>query len=529
MPVCSTCEDTHLMPLGEDRQVMCTRCPVPCRKCATDNGVGAYCSTTPCGCGCHKNKGASSVGRSDADATIEALNAQLDEAHRDTASLLLWKQSIMVRDRALNEGIAIIVADLGSMKESTADQARITRMIDDIDSALVDAGFNAGTVVERVGRVIKLVGELKRERDDFAGVAEDARAALAVEQGNVLVLRSMAEHAETALSSWLCVHHDPGAFEHTGIEDNGACEACAREAIGKHVADALSSTTGDDEARAADSIARAEVEHERDRLRAEVEDLQARVVDREKKRDDALATIARIQDATTKSVERVTAEIRADNVRHLETIRSLQASAWCRKHDVACEDITGCDCASCAALDASREYEQAQHPDDVAVSAFAEAMRAKLAKKRTDGRGGWQDKTQCTAEMLSTMLRDHAEKGDPVDVGNLAMMLHQRGERIAWSGMGAAPNEAKEADDSVIIGGDEHLDLHFGSDPLRGHYEQIEKEVQRRLANGTPQSSMAIGRGTDEHGMPFARLFVDGVAVAHFGVTLKVEGGDVPR
>jgi len=29
------------------------------------------------------------------------------------------------------------------------------------------------------------------------------------------------------------------------------------------------------------------------------------------------------------------------------------------------------------------------------------------------------------------MLRDHVEKGDPVDVANFAMMLSQRGEGIA--------------------------------------------------------------------------------------------------
>jgi hypothetical protein len=73
----------------------------------------------------------------------------------------------------------------------------------------------------------------------------------------------------------------------------------------------------------------------------------------------------------------------------------------------------------------------AGHPDDIAVDQFAEAMKAKLAKKRADGRGGWEDRDRCSAEFLSTLLRGHVEKGDPVDVANLAMMLHQRGETIA--------------------------------------------------------------------------------------------------
>lgn len=71
------------------------------------------------------------------------------------------------------------------------------------------------------------------------------------------------------------------------------------------------------------------------------------------------------------------------------------------------------------------------HPDDVAVDRFAAAMKAKLAKKRREGRSGWDDEEDCSALWLSSLLREHVEKGDPLDVGNLAMMLHQRGERIS--------------------------------------------------------------------------------------------------
>lgn len=51
-PVCSTCNDTHMMPLGE-RSVPCTRCPSPCQKCRV-GGIGAYCEKTPCPCTCHR-------------------------------------------------------------------------------------------------------------------------------------------------------------------------------------------------------------------------------------------------------------------------------------------------------------------------------------------------------------------------------------------------------------------------------------------------------------------------------------------
>lgn len=68
-----------------------------------------------------------------------------------------------------------------------------------------------------------------------------------------------------------------------------------------------------------------------------------------------------------------------------------------------------------------------QQPDDDAVDRFAAAMKAKLNKKRQEGRGGWQS---MTAEQLSALLHEHVHKGDPLDVANLAMMLHQNGQRI---------------------------------------------------------------------------------------------------
>lgn len=71
------------------------------------------------------------------------------------------------------------------------------------------------------------------------------------------------------------------------------------------------------------------------------------------------------------------------------------------------------------------------HPDDQAVDAFAVAMKEKMAVARAKGRGGWEDPAQCSADDLSRMLRDHVEKGDPRDVANFCMMLHQRGEAIA--------------------------------------------------------------------------------------------------
>lgn len=72
------------------------------------------------------------------------------------------------------------------------------------------------------------------------------------------------------------------------------------------------------------------------------------------------------------------------------------------------------------------------HPDrsdDEAVDLFAAAMKEKLAAKRAEGRGGWNDPAKCSIEFLVSLLHGHVQKGDPVDIGNIAMMLWNRGVR----------------------------------------------------------------------------------------------------
>ncbi|WP_323008497.1 hypothetical protein [Paracoccus sp. (in: a-proteobacteria)] len=98
------------------------------------------------------------------------------------------------------------------------------------------------------------------------------------------------------------------------------------------------------------------------------------------------------------------------------------------------------------------------HPDDLAVDRFAAAMKTKLAKKRGDGRSGWDRKDECSAEDLTYMLVQHLWKGDPLDVGNLAMMLHQRGERIVLDGeaKNIVPQPAGEV---VLVSQDALIDL----------------------------------------------------------------------
>ena len=76
--------------------------------------------------------------------------------------------------------------------------------------------------------------------------------------------------------------------------------------------------------------------------------------------------------------------------------------------------------------------------DDLHVDHFAAAMKGKLTLARSKGRSGWEDREDCPQQRLSDMLRAHVEKGDPIDVANFAMFLHQRGESILASQAGAA-------------------------------------------------------------------------------------------
>lgn len=97
----------------------------------------------------------------------------------------------------------------------------------------------------------------------------------------------------------------------------------------------------------------------------------------------------------------------------------------------------------------------ASHPDDLAVDRFAAAMKAKMAASRAKGRNGWDNPDLCPAERLQGMLLDHLAKGDPVDIGNFAMMLWNRGEPVAAAAP-AAVNTAHEIvtdrDISELIG-----------------------------------------------------------------------------
>lgn len=69
-----------------------------------------------------------------------------------------------------------------------------------------------------------------------------------------------------------------------------------------------------------------------------------------------------------------------------------------------------------------------EQADLAMVESISEAMRNKLCKKRNEGFGGWHKPSVITDQALSDMLAVCVQKGDMVDVINVAAMIHVRSE-----------------------------------------------------------------------------------------------------
>jgi len=103
-----------------------------------------------------------------------------------------------------------------------------------------------------------------------------------------------------------------------------------------------------------------------------------------------------------------------------------------------------CSCAHIGECDGLCAPYIAPHPDDEAIDRFAIAMKAKMAASRAKGRSGWADEAQCSESTLARKLIEHVAKGDPVDIANFAMMLHQR-EAVAVEHHPCNGGQAKRA------------------------------------------------------------------------------------
>ena len=56
------------------------------------------------------------------------------------------------------------------------------------------------------------------------------------------------------------------------------------------------------------------------------------------------------------------------------------------------------------------------------VSEFSKVMLEKLIKK---SRKGWNEWQNCHPDVFRKSLIEHIEKGDPIDVANIAFFLHE--------------------------------------------------------------------------------------------------------
>lgn len=68
--------------------------------------------------------------------------------------------------------------------------------------------------------------------------------------------------------------------------------------------------------------------------------------------------------------------------------------------------------------------------DQLGVDYFSSYMHTRMSLKRVNGRQGWWNPRIISTNELSQMLHKAVAGGDPVDVANYAMMIHQRGDRI---------------------------------------------------------------------------------------------------
>lgn len=139
-----------------------------------------------------------------------------------------------------------------------------------------------------------------------------------------------------------------------------------------------------------------------------------------------------------------------------------------------------------------------EHPDDAAVDEFAARLKAKLGKGRAKGRGGW-DGPDCNAGRLSTMLREHVAKGDPVDVAAFCMFLTLRGEGITPIAPTSGVDEAKLRETLQWV--EDEIDTHVDvqeDDEGQPDSEWLKHFMRlRRLLTSTLNNHSEAGDGDD--------------------------------
>jgi hypothetical protein len=135
----------------------------------------------------------------------------------------------------------------------------------------------------------------------------------------------------------------------------------------------------------------------------------------------------------------------------------------------------------------------AQHPDTVAVNRFAEEMATKMAQARAKGRDGWET---CPPDVLSRMLREHVEKGDPRDVANFCMMLWHLGQPIAPAPAPAAVAVPDERAAYIHWLTSDHPTVYDEQDAthwwLHGHVSALAWQARAALAATPPAQAQSV-------------------------------------
>ncbi|WP_186135083.1 hypothetical protein [Burkholderia gladioli] len=120
------------------------------------------------------------------------------------------------------------------------------------------------------------------------------------------------------------------------------------------------------------------------------------------------------------------------------------------EHAAQLLDVTS-DASSVPQPDARRDIDAAAF-DDAALDGFNRAMKTKMAMARAAGRAGWWS---APAGELSAGLHAHVGKGDPLDVGVLAMMHWYLSASIAP--LAEAVDQAVAAGELTTVSSDRHI------------------------------------------------------------------------
>jgi hypothetical protein len=133
-------------------------------------------------------------------------------------------------------------------------------------------------------------------------------------------------------------------------------------------------------------------------------------------------------------------------------------------------------------MESAMQVELQQHPDDLTIDLFAAALKVKLARARAANPGRVEEST---VEDLSSLLRVHTSKGDPLAVASFCMQLWSRGSCILKSVPSVALNM-------------NYADLTYAID-VQQELHAERRELERRSANDRRQDGREGGRRRSDH------------------------------